>query len=147
MTAFDQSPSLAPKGTPRSAFNPLPAFARTVAGRPTGYGGGANEAAWKDAVRATFAGCALPADCRVGVEAEFLLTPVQQGRNEPDLDNLIKTTVDALEGVIGVRPGTGTRVEADDVRVDRITASKRPAREGEEPGAHIVVSELREPGV
>jgi hypothetical protein len=36
----------------------------------------------------------------------------------PDLDNLIKAAVGALEGVIGSAPD-GKRLEADDVRVDR----------------------------
>ncbi len=53
------------------------------------------------------------------VDATFMLMVEQGGRMEPDLDNLIKTTVDSLEGVLGVRTGTGPRVEADDVRVDR----------------------------
>ena len=144
MIGPDQSGSHAPKGTPRPASKPVLAFARTVAGRPTGYSAGANERAWKQAARAVFEGCVLPEGCRVQVEIDFLLAPDQVGRVEPDLDNLIKSTVDALEGVLGVRPGTGARMEADDVRVDRIVASKRPARSGEHPGARIVVSELPE---
>ncbi|MGI8721539.1 MAG: hypothetical protein ACR2JG_04860 [Geodermatophilaceae bacterium] len=112
-----------------------------VRGRPSGYSAGANEQHWKTAVRAAFSGCNLAAGCRVQVELEFLLSPSQQGRNEPDLDNLIKAAIDALDGVIGVRAGTGTRVEADDVRVDRITASKRPAGTGEDPCARITVAE------
>lgn len=78
------------------------------------------------------------------VEIDFALAADQRGRNEPDLDNFIKAAVDALEGVIGIRPGTGKRLEADDVRIDRITATKRPARGDEEPGAWIVVSDLGE---
>ncbi|WP_182524291.1 RusA family crossover junction endodeoxyribonuclease [Nocardioides dongkuii] len=115
-----------------------------MAGRPTGYSAGANEQVWKQATRAVFEGCVLPEGCRVQVEIDFLLAQDQFGRVEPDLDNLIKSTVDALEGVLGVRPGTGSRTETDDVRVDRIVASKRPARSGEHPGARIVVSELPE---
>lgn len=65
-----------------------------------------------------------------------------RGRNEPDRDNLIKASIDALDGVLGVRTGTGLRVEADDVRVDRITASKRHAGANEDPGARITVAEL-----
>ena len=61
---------------------------------------------------------------------------------EPDLDNLIKSTIDALDAVLGVRSGTGARLEADDVRVDRIVASKRPAAATEEPGARVTVTEL-----
>ena len=104
-----------------------------MAGRPTGYSAGANEHAWKQAVREAFSGCVLPTQCRVQVEVDFVLAPDQVGRVEPDLDNLIKSTVDALEGVLGERSGTGARVEADDVRVDRIVASKRAGRTGEHP--------------
>ena len=118
----------------------LGGFERVVRGRPTGYSGGANEQRWKAAVRSAFYGSTLPAGCRVHVELEFLLGYDQQGRSEPDLDNLIKAAIDALDGVIGVRTGTGLRVEADDVRVDRITASKRHTSAGEHPGARITVT-------
>jgi predicted RNase H-like nuclease/Holliday junction resolvase RusA-like endonuclease len=119
-------------------------FERVVSGRPTGYSAGTNEDRWKAAVRQAFSGCALQAGQRVQVEIDFALAVDQRGRNEPDLDNLIKSTVDALEGVIGIRPGTGERIEADDVRIDRITATKRPARGTEDPGAWIAVSDLGE---
>ncbi|MCY7287091.1 MAG: DUF429 domain-containing protein [Cryobacterium sp.] len=119
-------------------------FERVVSGRPTGYSAGVNEHRWKAAVREAFSGCVLTAGRRVQVEIDFVLAADQRGRNEPDLDNLIKATVDALEGVIGIRPGTGRRVETDDVRVDRITATKRPARIDEEPRARIAVSDLGE---
>ncbi len=76
------------------------------------------------------------------MELEFLLGQDQRGRNEPDLHNLIKAAIDALDGVLGVRTGTGLRVEADDVRVDRITASKRHAGANEDPGARISVAQL-----
>ncbi|WP_067433543.1 DUF429 domain-containing protein [Nocardioides jensenii] len=115
-------------------------FGRTVIGRPTGYGGEERERVWKQAVRAAFQGCSLPTDCRVAIELSFMLAPGQTGRNEPDLDNLVKPTIDALDEVLGRRPGTGSRIEADDVRVDRIMAFKQPATG--EPGAHIVVREL-----
>ena len=97
---------------------------------------------WRAAVRAAFSGCALSAGGRAHVELDFVLGNHQRGRNEPDLDNLIKAALDALEGVIGIRPGTGSRVEADDVRIDRISATKRPARLDEQPGARIAISEL-----
>lgn len=142
MTRPGPSGSHAPKGTPRPAPKPPSTFACTVVGRPTGYASGANEQAWKQATRAAFEGCALDEGCRVQVELDFVLSPEQVGRVEPDLDNLIKSSIDALEGVLGVRNGTGTRTEADDVRVDRIVASKRPPREGEPAGARIRVSVL-----
>jgi hypothetical protein len=116
------------------------AFERAVAGRPTGYSAGDHERRWKQAVRAAFAECSLP-DGGVTVEAQFRLAPDQRGRNEPDLDNLIKATVEALGGALGIRAGTGERIEADDVRVDRIVASKRFARPDEQPGARITVSQ------
>ena len=43
MTGSDLSGSHASKGPPRLASEPLPAFARTVAGRPTGYSAGSEE--------------------------------------------------------------------------------------------------------
>jgi len=129
---------LAPRAAPKTAFE------RVVLGRPTGYSAGVNEQRWKDAVRLAFVGC-VPIAGRIQVELEFKLTAEQRGRNEPDLDNLIKAAVDALDGVLGIRPGTGERVEADDVRVDKIVASKRRARTDEGPGARIVVSELDAP--
>lgn len=111
---------------------------RTISGRPTGYAAGDHERAWKAAVRAAFGDVQpLPAG-RVAVEMVFVLRPLQVGRNEPDLDNLIKATIDALECVLGTRPGTGSRVEADDVRVDRIVASKRFGAV-DEAGAEITV--------
>lgn len=115
------------------------AFDAVVAGRPDPNFGAS---VWKDRVREAFAECVLPQDCRVQVEADFVLGADQLGPNEPDLDNLIKSTIDALEGLLGRRPGTGARLEADDVRVARIVASKRPARSGEKPGGHLVVSEV-----
>ena len=110
-----------------------------VGGRPTGYGGSENERRWKLAVRAALAGRSAPAGVRVAVELEFRLGADQEGRDEPDLDHLIKSTIDALEEVLGRRAGTGSRFEADDVRVDRIVAAKRFTTASEAPGARIVV--------
>ncbi|MEU7990096.1 hypothetical protein AB0B56_35055 [Streptosporangium canum] len=55
-----------------------------------------------------------------------------------DLDNLIKPTLDAMEGIFGTRSWRGTSQPADD-RVDRIAAVKRLPRAGEVPGATIDV--------
>lgn len=132
-----------PERRGRGAGVPAPVrFQRVVRGRPTGYAGGDNEQLWKTDVRSAFSDCTLPAGSRVQVDLEFLLGHDQRGRNQPDLDNLIKATIDALDGVLGVRTGTGLRVEADDVRVDRIKAFKRPAGADENPGARITVVEL-----
>jgi len=55
-----------------------------------------------------------------------------------DLDNLVKPTVDAMEGVFGLRAFRGTPQPADD-GVDRLEASKGLPRGGEAPGATIDV--------
>lgn len=112
-----------------------------VLGRPTAWAAGIRERAWKDAVRGALASHHVPAPARVALEVEFRLGPDQRGRNEPDLDNLLKSTIDALDDVLGARPGAFRR-QADDVRVDQIIASKRPARDGEQAGARIALREL-----
>lgn len=124
---------------------PAPAGVRLdhfVAGRPTGYGGSGEERSWKTAVHDAFASQHLPGPGRVELVVEFVLALEQVGRWEPDLDNLLKSTIDALDGVLGRRSGTGQRVEADDVRVSRIVASKRAAGDDETSGARIVVMRL-----
>lgn len=112
-----------------------------VIGRPTGYSAGANEQHWKSAIRKAFAGPRFAAASRIGVDVAFRLDPSQRGNNAPDLDNLIKATIDALDGLLGPRSIKG-RPQADDERIDRILATKRIARDGEEPGARIRVSVL-----
>ncbi|WP_346622557.1 hypothetical protein [Blastococcus montanus] len=131
------------RGGGAGASVPAPGhFERVVRGRPTGYSAGATDQRWKANVRSAFSSCTLPAGCRLQVDLEFFLGQDQSGRNEPHLGNLIKATIDALDGVLGVRRGTGLRVQADDVRADRITASKRPAGADEYAGARIIVAEL-----
>lgn len=73
---------------------------------------------------------------------EYRLDPVQIGHNAPDLDNLLKATIDALDEVLGLRPGRFARPQADDERVDRIVASKRVAGPGETPGARVIIVQL-----
>jgi Holliday junction resolvase RusA-like endonuclease len=58
-----------------------------------------------------------------------------------DLDNLIKPTLDAMEGVFGLRAWRGPAQAADD-RVDHLEAAKRTIREGESPGARIEIRRL-----
>lgn len=70
------------------------------------------------------------------------IIPAATRANEAwDLDNLVKPTLDALGGVIGFRRWKGPS-QADDERVDRIVASKRPAELDESPGASIRVIAL-----
>jgi Holliday junction resolvase RusA-like endonuclease len=125
-----------------AAFTPMTAIAVDVAGRPTGYAAGENEQRWKAAVRAAFAGMSVPSSSRVTLEIEYRLDPLQVGHNAPDLDNLLKATIDALDGVLGLRAGSYARTLADDERVDRIVASTRVASPGETPGARMVIAEL-----
>lgn len=110
-----------------------------VTGRPTGDGGTEDELKWKQAVREAFGDADLVGEPWVSIELEFRLGSAQISRNEPDLDNLITSTIDSLENVLGRRTGTSARVEADDVRVDRIVASKRSATASEASGARIVI--------
>jgi hypothetical protein len=66
-------------------------------------------------------------------------TPVATTANERwDIDNLIKPTLDAMEGVFGARPWRGTPQPAD-VRVDHIDTRKWDTGHREQPGAHIDV--------
>ena len=58
-----------------------------------------------------------------------------------DLDNLIKPTLDALDGVFGLRQWKGPAQAADD-RVDHLTASKRTVGVGEPSGATITIHVL-----
>jgi len=109
-----------------------------VAARPATFAT-AHEAAWKDAVRAAVvaAGC-QPVDGRFAVRIEFRLTPARTANEVWDLDNLIKPTLDAMEGVFGPRPWRGVAQPADD-RVDRLEAVKRATSPSEVPGATIDV--------
>lgn len=112
-----------------------------VRGRPATYSTAA-EPAWKDAVRqaVTASGC-TPVDARFAVDIAFTLpTPTRRGEAW-DLDNLIKTTLDAMEGVFGFRDWRGHPQAADDL-VDEIHATKRTASPGEETGAIITTRTL-----
>ncbi|MGH3366206.1 MAG: DUF429 domain-containing protein [Nocardioidaceae bacterium] len=120
----------------------LTAIAVDVVGRPTGFAGGDNEQRWKAAVRSACAGMTVPSSSRLGIEVEYRLDPGQVGQNAPDLDNLLKATIDALDEILGFRQGKFARPQADDERIDRIAASKRVAQPGETPGARVVIVEL-----
>lgn len=113
------------------------AVEREVLDRPTGYASSANEQRWKAAVRHACAGVTLPGPARIQVEADFVHAVQQRGRREPNLDNLMESALDALEGVLGGRSGTGARVKADGVRVNRILAFKRHVRDGEQQDTRI----------
>lgn len=124
------------------ASTSLTSIAVDVAGRPTGFAGGDNEQRWKAAVRSALAGSSVPPSSRIALEIEYRLGPLQVGHNAPDLDNLLKATIDAMDGVLGDRPGRFVRPQADDERIDRIVASKRVAGPDETPGARVIIVEL-----
>ncbi len=96
-----------------------------VRGRPTGYAGGENERTWKAAVAETLSSVELPASCRVGVEIHFRLSPAQVGRHAPDLDNLVKATLDAAATCIGIGQIRGPE-QADDERIDASGLTSKP---------------------
>ena len=110
-------------------------------GRPASYSSAA-EAAWKAAVRAAISEAGGgPWTGRFSVLIEFR-TPEARNANEVwDLDNLIKPTLDAMEGVFGLRAWKGPAQAADD-RVDHLEASKRTVGAGELPGARIEIGRL-----
>lgn len=120
---------------------PLNAMAVDIAGRPTGSAAG-DDKRWKTAVRSAFAGKSMPTSSRVAIEVEYRLDDHHMGPNAPGLYDLLKATIDAMDEVLGLRAGGTSRPLTDDVRVDRIVASKRAAKPGEMPGARVVIAEL-----
>jgi Holliday junction resolvase RusA-like endonuclease len=110
-----------------------------VVGRPASLATAA-EAAWKAAVREAIQQTGLGpwTAGRFSVLLQFR-TPAPRNTNEVwDLDNLIKPTLDAMEGVFGLRPWNGPNQAADD-RVDHLEACKRTVNSDELPGARIEV--------
>ncbi|NYJ03882.1 hypothetical protein [Petropleomorpha daqingensis] len=114
-----------------------------VQGRPASYSSAA-ETPWKEAVRFAVAASGVlvvPRSPRFAVGIDFR-TPAARNANEIwDLDNLVKPTLDALEGVFGFRQWKGSAQAADD-RVDHLSASKRTVADGEPPGAIITIHVL-----
>lgn len=79
-----------------------------------------------------------PRDARFAVRMECRLASALNANEVWDLDHLIRPTLDAMEGVFGVR-GWKRPPQAADDRVDRIEATKRLPRADEVPGATIDV--------
>jgi hypothetical protein len=77
-------------------------------------------------------------DARFAVGIDFR-TPSPKNANEVwDLDNLVKPTLDALEGVLGARLWKGVPQPAND-RVDHLLATKRTAEAHEDASATITI--------
>ena len=111
-----------------------------VKGRPATFAT-AHEAAWKEAVRAEISstGVQPPAgEPRLSVRMEFRAATPDNPNERWDIDNLVKPTLDAMEGVLGARAWRGIPQPADD-RIDHLEASKRTVRPNELPGAVIEV--------
>lgn len=109
-----------------------------VNGRPATFAT-AHEKSWKEAVRAAVADTGVPSqDARFAVRILFRLAASRTPNEVWDLDNLIKPTLDAMEGIFGLRAWNGKPQAADD-RVDRLEAIKRRPRDREAPGATIDV--------
>jgi Holliday junction resolvase RusA-like endonuclease len=89
-----------------------------VAARPATFAT-AYERPWKEAVRAAIAATGVkPQNARFAVQIDFRLATARNANEVWDLDNLIKSTLDAMESVFGSRAFRGTPQPADD-RVDR----------------------------
>ncbi len=104
----------------------------------------AGERPWRAAVhQAAVAAVADdgPLPGRLEVTMHFRLPPPWRSGQGWDLDNLVKPTLDALTPVLGRRAIAGPE-QSDDERVDRLVASKRTVREGENTGATILVTVL-----
>lgn len=110
-----------------------------VRGRPATFAT-AYEAAWKEAVRAAVAasGVQPPENARFRVAITFWAAAATRPDERWDIDNLVKPTLDAMEGVFGLRQWRGVPQPQDD-RVDELVATKRTAASANESGAMIEV--------
>jgi hypothetical protein len=112
-----------------------------VLGRPASFAT-AHEKPWKDAVRQAVAAAGIPPqDARFAVRMDFRVAAPKNVNEVWLLDNLINLTLDAMEGIFGLRTWKGPAQAADD-RVDRLEAVKRLPHEGELTGATIDVWSL-----
>jgi hypothetical protein len=68
----------------------------------------------------------------------FRVAAPRNANEVQDLGNLIKLTLDAMEGIFGLQTWKGP-VQAADDRVDRLEAVKRLPHQGEPTGATIDV--------
>lgn len=110
-----------------------------VVGRPATFAT-AHEVAWKEAIRAavTASGVGPRPDACFEVRLDFRTPAPITANDRWDLDNLVKPTLDALEGVFGLRAWKGVAQPNDD-KVVALRASKRTVLDGEVPGAHIEI--------
>ena len=110
-----------------------------VVGRPATFAT-SHEAAWKTAVRDAIASAGVTPvpTARFSVRIVFRTGKAKSAGEQWDIDNLVKPTLDAMEGIFGLREWRGLPQPADHL-VEHIDARKREVCEGEEPGATIEV--------
>jgi Holliday junction resolvase RusA-like endonuclease len=110
-----------------------------VIGRPATFAT-AHEAAWKAAVREAVERSRVSPrpDARFRVQIEFRTPEPTTTNHRWDLDNLVKPTLDAMEGIFGLRDWRGVPQPNDDLVV-QLVASKRTISASELAGAHIAV--------
>lgn len=100
----------------------------------------AHELPWKEAVREAIAqeGIEPRPEACFKVRINFR-TPIPRTVNDRwDLDNLVKPTLDAMEGVFGLRAWKGTPQPNDD-KVVSLEATKTTVADGQREGATITV--------
>jgi Holliday junction resolvase RusA-like endonuclease len=108
-------------------------------GRPATFAT-AHELPWKQAIREaiTESGLEPRPDACFKVRIAFR-TPVPRTSNDRwDIDNLVKPTLDAMEGIFGMRAWAGVPQPNDD-KVVALEATKRTVNDGEGPGATIKI--------
>lgn len=110
-----------------------------VVGRPATYSTAA-QVPWQAAIRKRLleAGVEAAPAGRLHITIEFRLDELGRTGMLWDIDNLVKPTMDAMEGVLGLRVWRG-KPQAQDDRVDSLYATKRFVHEGETSGARICV--------
>jgi Holliday junction resolvase RusA-like endonuclease len=116
-----------------------PYVAINVVGRPATFAT-AHEIAWKQAVREAVGRAGVPPrpEACFKVQIDFR-TPVPRTANDRwDIDNLVKPTLDAMEGVFGLRAWKGVPQPNDD-KVVELTATKRTVASDEVAGATVRV--------
>lgn len=120
---------------------PLVADVVEVWGVQPGTAATTRGAAWSEAVRReTVDRDVFAPGKRLALTVDFVLPPTITSNDEWDLDNLLKPTIDGLVPLLGERQVRTARPQADDERIDRINASKRPAADDENVGATIQLS-------
>ena len=75
---------------------------------------------------------------RYTVEIDFVLSVGKTANHRWDIDNLVKPVLDSLANIIGWREFRGLP-QVDDESIDRLVATKRIARAGEQTGVSIRV--------